>query len=86
MPEFAEQWRAAVEERRRWLVTETLGGERESLVTATEADAMIAQYETDPQTRACYDVRRRWDGVAYVVAVAVRGRALPFLSYSVELN
>lgn len=63
-------------------VIETADGVREGRVSASEADSMVALFEGDRR----YDVRRRWDAVAYVVAIARRGSTIPFLSYMVPVN
>lgn len=63
------------------VVIETVGGEIENEISAAEADAMVSMFEGDGR----YEIRRSWDRVAFCVAVAVKGRRLPFLGYMVPL-
>lgn len=66
-------------------VIEVIGCTREGYVSADVADALIASYENNAYDRNRYEVRRSWDRVSYSVAIAVRGRVLPFAAYVVPL-
>lgn len=63
------------------VVIETIAGEIENEVSAEEADMSVAMFERDGR----YEIRRSWDPVAYAVAIAVKGRRLPFLGYMAPL-
>jgi hypothetical protein len=64
----------------------SMSDRREHMITADQADVLIARYEGDAFTGNRYEVRRYWDRVSYSVAVALKGEALPFLALHTPLT
>lgn len=71
-------------------VTLTIMSEHEYPFSAEDADAVIAQYETDPFYTNRFTVERRWESVVFTVAIRPRGvrtggYAGPIMSFAMPL-
>jgi hypothetical protein len=61
------------------------GAERDSEITAQEADDLIASIESDPFYANRYQVVRKWDPLWFIVSVHPKGDPWSVLSFMAPL-